>query len=486
MLYSQHNKLYNMTDNYINNNINNNQQLITNCNKHTLDNNIVLNIGILLPITSRYSSNDELIYNINRFRTSLIKTYSKQHKLVILIGIDYDDNKFLQNIIDKPDTLCELIDYVDKITPTSLLGDIINICKTVPNTTVCTYILATEPHAVVHVWRELALKAVHTHKSNYFVLLGDDIELLTNNWIDIVHNEYINIQQQSKYELPFGFGCVCFNDITAPNFPTFPILHSYHIHNVLHNVFDDSFFNQHADPYIFTVYNRFGASRILNNIKLINYYGGFNVSRYNKEHESTWNKWKVKPLQDNVQLARKAQIQYKVENNIQTDNCYCDVSLDVCIASYRCDIRYIDKLLSLSVPNNCQTRFILVIDNPTHTNVKTIESLYKNSSMHTISVNQHNIGAAANRNVCINHSTAEYMLFLDDDVVCSKNILHEYVNAIRNNRDAVGFVGLTNLINAVTLSQYAVLINGIDYIWTIANKLNNPAWYVAYTNHRYV
>jgi len=48
--------------------------------------------------------------------------------------------------------------------------------------------------------------------------------------------------------------------------------------------------------------------------------------------------------------------------------------------------------------------------------------------------NEQNLGASASRNRGIEESTGDYILFLDDDVIPSKDLLHSYGRTLQKNK----------------------------------------------------
>ena len=59
--------------------------------------------------------------------------------------------------------------------------------------------------------------------------------------------------------LPFGAACVAFHDESFPGFPTFPVVHRWHLQHFDHRILPKQFINQSGDPYLFALYSRFGA-----------------------------------------------------------------------------------------------------------------------------------------------------------------------------------------------------------------------------------
>jgi hypothetical protein len=147
-----------------------------------------IRVGVLLPITSRGSRSGELVYNINRFVKSLHDTTTQhrdkvRHELITLIAVDYDDQ-----LLVNPTAAAS----INKHSKQALVAAVESNGTLLLNTIVSTFakhhlpvprVYITTPHipsgAICQIWRELALLAVHGFQCHYFVLLGDDVELLT-------------------------------------------------------------------------------------------------------------------------------------------------------------------------------------------------------------------------------------------------------------------------------------------------------------------
>ena len=125
-------------------------------------------------------------------------------------------------------------------------------------------------------WRQVTRKA-YDESFDYYVLLGDDVKILTQDWMNLIREEYTAIQ--SRRGVPFGFGCVAFDDTTFPAFPTFPVMHRKHMEIFDGLMLPDVFINQDGDPYLYDVYRRWGASIIVRGCQLSNGVGGTNSPR---------------------------------------------------------------------------------------------------------------------------------------------------------------------------------------------------------------
>lgn len=91
---------------------------------------------------------------------------------------------------------------------------------------------------------------------------------------------------------------------------------------------------------------------------------------------------------------------------------------------------------------------------------------------------QVNIGAGPSRNRALDESSADYVLFLDDDVEPAPNILHVYGQAILDNRaqDVCGFVGKTIFPPPMTSLQRAVVLSDLTFMYGVSDHVARPAW----------
>ena len=105
-----------------------------------------------------------------------------------------------------------------------------------------------------------------------------------------------------------------------------------------------------------------------------------------------------------------------------------------------------------------------------------------------------NIGAGPSRNRALDESSADFVLFLDDDVHPAADLLQVYGNAIQtrfgnecsagttrlgdeaNKRGICGFIGKTAFPPTETSLQRAVLISDVTYMYGISDAIAYPAW----------
>jgi nucleoside-diphosphate-sugar epimerase len=91
----------------------------------------------------------------------------------------------------------------------------------------------------------------------WFALLGDDVRVSTPLWADAVKDTFDRLARETG--LP-GVGVVALRDVTAPGFPTFPVVGRWHV-TVFDGLCPSVFVNQDADPFVWELYRRFNAAR---------------------------------------------------------------------------------------------------------------------------------------------------------------------------------------------------------------------------------
>jgi hypothetical protein len=111
-----------------------------------------------------------------------------------------------------------------------------------------------EPFAICRVWDRMAVEA-WTHGADWVLLLGDDVEITCPFHHRAFYRSFLDIS--SRLNVPFGFGCPFWNDISFPGFPTFPCVGKIHyeiFRGLIHEHRKDSFVNQDLDLYLHHLY----------------------------------------------------------------------------------------------------------------------------------------------------------------------------------------------------------------------------------------
>ncbi|CAE6448933.1 unnamed protein product [Rhizoctonia solani] len=411
-----------------------------------LEKDNLIKFAILLPITSR--PDPELsIFNLTVFARSLATTSWRDRNKIcstifephIYLAIDHDDDYLLPSPTD-PDGRAE------------------SVLRTHGFSNISTIVSYRQKGHVCALWRDTARLAFQ-HKCDYYVLMGDDIELLDEGWMRIIHEEFKALSAHSG--APHGFGCVSFTDITFPGMPTFPVIHRVHMDIFDGEVVPEIFINQDGDPYLFQLYRHFGVSSTVP-VRLHNSVGGSDDARYEKKHISNWT---FEPLEAGKTKVREWAAQHAPSVKQK-------ISLDVIVPSYRVDLERLGMILDLKPSPTSITMFIVIIDDPKSPHIHQFEHMNAHRMDVRIRVNKTNCGASASRNRGLTESSAEWVAFLDDDVKPSPDYLVAAENYIRERPDAAGFVGNAFFPVAHNIFTAAVHLAGVTYFWDIANKIS--------------
>jgi len=344
---------------------------------------------------------------------------------------------------------------------------------------------------ICHFWNDMA-RFVWEQEASWAVFLGDDIRILCSFHYRAIYRSFLDIQKRLNIPGHF-FGCPWFNDVGFQGFPTFPVVGRDH-----YNIFQDLipkqhhelFVNQDLDPYLQRLYLKFGAAPLLPNVKLTNGFGGSDMTkaRYKRVSATSWRNEVLNDVNVIESYLRKIGCE-KIEENKK-------ILLDVVIPTYRIDKLFLEKLCNLKVPSYMRTTFIVVVDNPgkmasienvdcSQEAARLLEKKLSKSSENNIRVrcNKVNLGASATRNRGIDESSAEYILFLDDDVVPSSFLLDEYGKSLKEylgkKEDVLGLVGLVQFPRKqLNVLHAAVIMSYLVFMFEIAENdvYSRPAW----------
>lgn len=413
--------------------------------------------GLLVPVTSRYhgraveGSLRTLLCSLRDTTTGIAAQHAWQFN--IFFGVDAGDA-----VCDPaaPDALDFVRLVQDELPEATALGHVTARVRT----------FSYPPGNVCRIWSDLAFDAVAAG-NDFTVLLGDDVVLQSQGWADAILSSFQSIATATG--LPFGFGCVAFADGAFPGFPTFPVLHRTHFDVFAGRAFPTSFKNQDADPFLFQLYRAFGAARLEPAARLTNTVGGAGDARYRKLHvpwtgETLSNARAAAQQWLDLRLPLRAVLQPPV------------VTLDVVVPTYRVPRAALDRILALRVPAGVSTQFTVICDRPGDAAaaavIEALQAAHVDDPMVRIRTNAANIGAGPTRNRGLAESAAEWVLFLDDDVVPEPDILEAYAAAIRAHPQATGFIGHSILPPPVNGRQAGVHIAGVAFFWGIAQA--NP------------
>lgn len=255
------------------------------------------------------------------------------------------------------------------------------------------------------------------------------------------------------------------------------------------------------DPYLSRLYLKFGASPQLYRAKLSNKQGGSNTSeaRYARIPAVSWRDKVLLDTDEILHYLEKITLGESIPEHV-------NIVLDIVIPSYRVKLDYLIDIVDLDVPKYMCSTFIIIIDSPSNllcaikdfsgsnedVSVPQATTLLKNYLMRSsryknnirVRCNEENLGASATRNRGISESSAEYILFLDDDVIPDSNLLQEYGKALlEQERDGHFVLGLVALVEFprpkdLPVIHAGVLMSYLTFMFEIANNsdYNEPAW----------
>lgn len=405
-----------------------------------------ITFALLLPITSRGSAAaDDCLKHLAEFARSLVETTWRdvdvlgqtRFRFMIYLAIDEDD-LFLRGEgggLNKP----------TRVLHTAGVLDVVTIFCAHPRGHVC------------WLWRDLARRA-YLDKCDYYLLVGDDIVFRDMDWMSRIHSEFSRIAAAEK--VPMGFGCVAFTDESFPGMPTFPVVHRTHMRIFNGEVIPETFINQDGDPYLYQLYRRWGCST-MSPVRLTNKLGGESDARYDKQHTPGW----TLSILDDATAQVQKWLNESVAGVVQK------LTLDIVVPCYRVQLDLLNRILTLQSSSTCEVMFIIVVDDPTSPNIQALLAQHGARADVRIRVNRRNLGASASRNRGLAESAAEWVHFLDDDVVPDDRLLFEAEEVIRMHPDAAGFVGNTQFPVASTVFTAAIHVAGVTYFWDIATKI---------------
>jgi glycosyltransferase involved in cell wall biosynthesis len=307
-------------------------------------------------------------------------------------------------------------------------------------------------------------------RNDFVVLLGDDVRLLDRGWQERIVRRFHDIAE--KEGLPFGAACVAMKDLSFPGFPTFPVLHRWHLQH-FGSLLPKQFANQGGDPYLYELYSRINAAAFEVSCRLENTIGGDGDARYEKYHIN----WRGLILAHNLRS-----LEQKLEMKKTKGIC-----LDIVVPSYRVNNKdFLRRIVLLRATVDVYVKFWIVIDNPRHDHIESVTKMANELNEQQLQVEGNyfinvihygaNRGASYARNTGFNYTTADWVLFLDDDVIPDENILDAYIGAIKRYPYAKVFVGMTELPESCNLWTEMLCTCNIGYFYAIAKRMVHPSW----------
>lgn len=405
--------------------------------------------GVLLPVTSRgLPDKHQCIRNLESFSKSLKDTTEgdtcdARYELKVYVGVD-DSDTFLSSS-----------NRVEKVLREHGIENAVTMA------------FSYHPGSLCAIWRDLARRA-HGEQCHYTVLLGDDTVLKTPGWMSSFDKAFCELE--SKRGVPRGFGCIAFSDRCFPGFPTFPVMGRIHLEMFDGEIIPKDFINQDGDPYLFQLYRRWGCSVMLDDVFLENTMGGSREPHYRKKHRHDWT---FSALDDGVAKVREWLTQNRSRTSQDGPPPFEILTLDVVVPTFRIPLLGIDNIVKLERSQTCSTMIILIVDDPLSPDIPELKKRYEHDAFIRIRVNVTNAGASEARNRGLADSAADYVLFLDDDVVPDPRILLEAEKVIRQYPKSCGFVGHTKFPDPTSsVVSSAVVLSGVTSFWGVTKHLS--------------
>ena len=300
------------------------------------------------------------------------------------------------------------------------------------------------------IWDHCAKKAFKDG-CDFLALMRHDAELSNTGWMDTAYAHFEKFAASSG--APFGFGCValCNNN----GLPTFPIVHRTHMEVFKKGILPDIFIDE-GPEYLFQLYRRFGCSSILPRQVV----QGVTANPF----DPTAKDWTFETLDWATANA---------EAWLQDRGCKCErvLTLDVVIPSFRVTIPFLRRIIELKYSKSCSVMYFIIIDNPDSPHILELQALYSNRPDVRIRVNEANLGTSASRNRGINESAAEWIHFMDDDIIPRENVFFNVEKHLRAHPNAAGLIGVTDFPPADTIWKAALHISSAVHYFSVAETL---------------
>lgn len=147
-------------------------------------------------------------------------------------------------------------------------------------------------------------------------------------------------------------------------------------------------------------------------------------------------------------------------------------SIDVVIPSIRLDTERLLEALYMEVPPGVDLRYYIVSDNR---DLQSGEFEHNGNPVRVI-VNTENLGAPLSRNVGLDAGAGRYVLFIDDDVVIPPDILRPYLDAIREDPNAPGYIGPTLFPDPVNSFTRGIVASGMLTFFELPASPRRMSW----------
>jgi len=151
------------------------------------------------------------------------------------------------------------------------------------------------------------------------------------------------------------------------------------------------------------------------------------------------------------------------------------ISIDVIIPSYRLQSEYLIPIVQMEIPPETQVRYFIIADNPDIQTPADLIPLIDNTTINLIR-NTENLGVCRARNIGIDSSAGNWILFIDDDVKPLKSLLFRYVEAIKTRPDEIGFFGEAIFPSPINSYTQSLAASGILTFFSIGKQVPSLKW----------
>ena len=151
------------------------------------------------------------------------------------------------------------------------------------------------------------------------------------------------------------------------------------------------------------------------------------------------------------------------------------VAIDIVVPSFRLQSKYLLSILQMEIPAETNVRFLLIADNPNTEIPREILPFIDNEKVILIR-NPKNIGVCRTRNIGIDNSKGDWILFLDDDVTPSKNLLITYIHSISDNPHEIGFFGDVVFPAPINNFTNGIKTSGLLALFSLSDHSNSRKW----------
>ncbi|KAG8997573.1 hypothetical protein FRB90_012479, partial [Tulasnella sp. 427] len=265
--------------------------------------------------------------------------------------------------------------------------------------------------------------AVMPNAVEYIIVLDDKSEFLKTKldakWTTLIQSAFTQISKDNG--TPLGLGCV----VCSANDSTVIALHRTYF-EIFGTLTPPSIPPADVPRYIRSIYRPWGGTQ---------YVGTEPAQGWNETDE------RGGPIPWSFDVLETSETMIGRWLERQSAPICPKITIDVVIPSYRVQISLLRTMLDLKPSATCSVEFIVVIDNPLSPSLPLLLKEFKSRPDVHILINTVNVGASASRNRGLWTSTAEWVHFLDDDVLPSPDLLLESERAMRRHPKAAGFVG---------------------------------------------